>query len=126
MGSIHIDIVSRKLAAVLQLVGAEVELFPVALTYNGSRLDEQQFFALNSLIRPRALDLEESDVDLDEALGDVLVARKVVLDENAIANLNWLIVDELNRLAVSSKVFDAIRLAGCTGCAFSEPKAISF
>lgn len=125
MGSIHIDIVSRKLAAALQLVGAEVEFFPVAVSYNGSKLDGQQFFALNSLMRPRALDLRKSDVDLDEALGDVLVARKIVLDETAIANLNWLVVDELNRIAVSSKVIDAIGLSGCTGCAFSEPSSIS-
>ena len=126
MGSIHIDIVSHKLAAALQLVGAEIELFPVAMSYNGRRLDGQQFFALNSLMRPRALDLKRSDVDLDEELGDVLVARKVVLDETAIANLNWLVVDELNRLAVSSKVIDAIRLSGCTGCAFSEPGLTRF
>ncbi len=125
MRSLHIDIVSRKLAAALQLVGAEVELFPVAVSYNGSKFDGQQFFALNSLMRPRALDLRKSDVDLDEELGDVLVARKIVLDESGIANLNWLVVDELNKIAVSAKVIDAISLSGCTGCAFSEPGSIS-
>ncbi len=126
MRAIQIDIVSRKLAAVLQLVGAEIELFPITVLYDGDRLPEQQYFAVNSLMRPRALDLSKSDVDLDDELGDVLVARKVALDEPAIAHLNWLVVDELNRVAVSNTVVDAIRLAGCTGCAFSEPARTRF
>ena len=124
-GTIHLNFVSQHLKDTLLKANAEVEFFPTSVIYNGSPSSEI-FYAINSLHRIKALDLPNSDVEIDDELGDVLVARKVQLEESRIEKYNWLIVDEINRIAISKHVMQEIQNSGCSGCSFIDSSNLRY
>jgi len=120
-----LKIVSAKLKATLQLVGAELEYFPVTIMYRGKKT-ATQYFVGNPLKRVKGIDMTLSDVDLDDELGDAISVRKLVLDESQFEGIKFAMVDELQRIAVADEVCQAIRNAGCTGCMFVEAASIRY
>lgn len=124
-GTIHLNFVSKRLKDVLLKANAEVEFFATEVIYNGNPSSEA-FYAINSLHRIKALDLANSDVEIDDELGDVLVARKIQLEESRVEKYNWLIVDEINRIAVSKHVVREIQHSGCSGCSFIDSSTLRY
>ena len=114
-----LNIVSSKLKDVLQSVNAEVEYFPVTVFYRHERLSH--YFVANPLKRFDAVDLNASDVDIDEELGDALSVRHLVLDKSKFLGTRLAVVSEVQLIAVSDEVSAAVVAAGCTGCTFVEP-----
>lgn len=125
IGTIHLNFVSEKLKDALLKANAEVEFFPATVIYNNKKIPES-FYAINSLHRIKALDLPNSDVEIDDELGDVLVARKIRIDDSKIEKYNWLIIDEINRIAVSKHLMHGIQQSGCSGCSFMDSSNLRY
>ena len=123
MSSVHLRIASERLKAVLESLDLKVEFLPVTVFYK-RRPSPQKYFAVNSLLRIKGLDMERSDVDFVKGSDLAVWKRKIALDEKKLRDKHWVIVAELQRIAVSEKVEAAIRASGCTGCAFVEPDSL--
>lgn len=119
--TIGLHIVSVRLARLLEALGAEVELWPASVTHQG-KLNTEGFLVANPLNQLSALDIEQSDVKLDEA-GLALSAGRVVLDEEKFADSHWVKVHELQQVAVSPAFQAALRNSGFTGIQFVDPLA---
>lgn len=118
-------IVSARLKEVLRQAGAEVEFWPATILL-GQEVIQEKFFAVNSLVRRRAVDLDRSKIELDDEFGDALSVEKLVLDEQKLQDVKWAVVEEVNRIAVDEQIQHAISLAGCTGCRFMDPIEIRY
>lgn len=123
VGLLHV--VSERLKAVFSSHSAELEYFPTVVMYNGSATVDEYFVA-NPLKRVRALDLANSDVDLDSELGDARSVRKLVLDESSFSGLRLAVIDEIQRVGVLHEIALAVESAGCTGCSFVSPATVRY
>jgi hypothetical protein len=119
-----LNIVSSKLKDVLQSINAEVEYFPVMVFYYHEQLSH--YFVANPLKRFDAVDLNASDVEIDEELGDALSVLHLVLDESKFFGTRLAVVSEIQQIAVSDDVCEAVVAAGCIGCAFVDPATMRY
>lgn len=120
-----LNVVSVRLKKVFEDVGVEAEFFPVTVLYHGEPTSINYFVA-NPLKRFAALDIENSDVDLDDELGDALVVRKMVIDESKFDDVKLAVISEVNRIGVQDEVALAVQSSGCTGSAFVEPESVRY
>jgi hypothetical protein len=123
VGLLHI--VSSKLKTTLESVTTAIEYFPVSVLYQ-NKIIREQYYVANLLIRVHGIDLTKSDVDLDDEIGDALSVRKLILDEEKLANIEIAMIDEIQRIAVHPIVVEAILKSGCTGCMFVDPVTIRY
>ena len=121
VGLLHV--VSSKLRAVLERVGAELEYLSVNVVYHGNPA-MTDFFVANPLKRFNAIDMRNSDLTLDEELGDALVVRRLVIDETKFTETKLAVVAEIQKIGVQSEVALTVESSGCIGCVFVDP--ISF
>jgi hypothetical protein len=119
-----LNIVSSKLKAVLQLMSAEVEYFPVSVSYRNQVLSH--YFVAHPLKRFNAVDLNASDIEIDDDLGDALSVRHLVLDESKFLGTRLAVVSEVQMIGVSDEVCTAVVAAGCIGCTFVEPATVRY
>lgn len=120
-----LKIVSSKLKTVFETVGAEFEYFPVTVLYRGKPTRED-FFVANPLQRFNAVDLANSDVEIDEELGDALAVTKLVLDETRFETVKLAVIAEIQTIGARPEVVAAIEAAGCIGCAFVNPDTLRY
>ncbi|WP_156648814.1 imm11 family protein [Massilia sp. Leaf139] len=120
-----LNVVSSKLPAVLEEVGAEIEYFPVTVLYHGDAT-ASEYFVANPLRRLDAIDHQQSVVELDEEMGDALAVTKLVLDEARLKDVRMAVIAEIQRIGVQDDVAAAIEAAGCIGCAFVDPISIRY
>ncbi len=120
-----LKIVSTKLKAVFEKVGAEFEYFPVTVLYRGEPT-KGDFFVANPLQRFNAVDLTNSDVEIDEELGDALAVTKLVLDETRFGTVKLAVIAEINRIGATPEVVAAVEASGCIGCAFVNPNTVKY
>lgn len=118
-----LNITSWKLRKVLEDVGAEVEYLPVRVLYNGKRT-QIEYFVANPLERFNAIDIVNSDVELDEELGDALSVNRLVIDKLKFNGVKLAVIAEIQKIGVQAEVAVAVESSGCVGCVFIEP--ISF
>lgn len=123
VGLLHV--VSERLKAVFSSHNAELEYFPAIVMYNGSATDGKYFVA-NPLKRIKAIDLENSDVELDDELGDALWVEELVLDESCFSGIKLAVIDEIQRVGLQPEIALAVESAGCTGCSFVSPAAVRY
>lgn len=122
VGLLHIA--SSKLKDLLQSMNAEVEFFPVSVSYRNERLDH--YFVANPLKRFNAVDLSASEIEIDDELGDALSVRHLALDESKFVGTRLAVISEIQRIGVSNEVSTAVEEAGCTGCRFVEPATVRY
>ena len=122
VGLLHIA--SSKLKDLLQSMNVEVEFFPVSVSYRGERLDH--YFVANPLKRFNAVDLNASEIEIDDELGDALSVRYLALDESKFLGTRLAVISEIQRIGVSDEVWTAVEEAGCTGCTFVEPSTVRY
>jgi hypothetical protein len=118
-------IVSSRLKSELEALNAEIEFWPVDLNYQ-NRTASGQYFAANSIYRVKAVDIDNSDVDIDPELGDALSVRRLVLDESKILPRHWAFVDEVQRIAVSEDLQAALAHSSSTGFRFIDPSDVRY
>lgn len=121
-----LNVVSSKVKDALQAVSAEVEYFPVTVFYRNELLS--YYFVAHPLKRFNAVDLTASDIEFDDELpsGPALSVRHLVLDESTFLGTHLAVISELQLIAVSDEVREAIVAAGCIGCAFVEPSTVRY
>jgi hypothetical protein len=120
-----LNVVSSKLKLVLESVAAELEYFPVTVLYHDEPTSVRYFVA-NPLKRIRAVDMDNSEVELDEELGYAFSVQKLILDESKFDNIKLAVVDEIQRIGVQLDVVAAVELSGCTGCSFVDPITVRY
>lgn len=123
VGLLHV--VSERLKAAFSSHSAELEYFPAVVMYNGSAT-AVKYFVANPLKRIKAIDLENSDVDLDSELGDARSVRKLVLDESRFSGIRLAVIDEIQRVGLQHEIALAVESAGCTGCSFVSPATVRY
>jgi len=121
-GLLHIA--SSKLKDLLQSMNVEIEFFPVSVSYRSERLD--QYYVANPLKRFNAVDLNASEIEIDEELGDALSVRHLVLDESKFHGTRLAVISEIQRIGVSDEVSTVVENAACTGCTFVEPGTVRY
>lgn len=121
-GLLHV--VSSKLRLAFESINAELEYFPVTVLYNGQQL--HSFYVANPLRRLKAVDLEKSEVDIDEELGDAISVHRLILDETKLEGVKLAIIDEILLVGVSEEVASAIVRSDCTGFVLADPSTIRY
>ncbi len=120
-----LKVVSTKLKGVFENIGAEFEYFPVTVCYGGKPTAED-FFVANPLERFAAVDLANSEIELDAEIGDALTVNKLFLDETRFKQVTLAVIAEINEIGVTQEVVAAVEAAGCIGCAFVEPSTVRY
>lgn len=118
-----LNIASLKLRKVLEDAGAEVEYLPVRVLYN-EKPTEIEYFVANPLMRFDAIDIINSEVELDEELGDALSVNRLVIDQLKFKGVKLAVIAEIQKIGVQTEVAIAVKSSGCIGCMFIDP--ISF
>lgn len=120
-----LNIVSTKLKSVFESTNSELEYYPVKIAYNGN-LILNQYFVAHPLNLIQAIDLNRSDIELEEEFPIAISAKNLVIDEEKFAGINLAVIGELQMIGVQSNVAYAIEQSGCTGCVFVNPETIKF
>lgn len=120
-----IGVVSSELKLVLESAGAELEYFPVTVLYQNLPTP-LQYFSANPLTLIWGADLTNSEVELDDELGDCVEVRKLVLDESKFDGIKIAAIAEIPYLGVQAELARAIESSGCIGCAFIDPMAVRY
>lgn len=121
----NVRLASARMRRVLESVGAEVEFWPARILYSGSEV-AGEFFAVTALHARHAIDFRLSDIEMEAETGMALTAKKVVLDESALAGVHWAVVKEVNRIAVSEALGSALMDAALQGIRLVDPAEVSF
>ncbi len=119
--TISLYVVSERLRALLESLGAEIEFWPTSVVYRGQS-EATTYFVANPLIQASALDMERSVVKLN-SVGIAVSAKHVVLDETKFAGARWTKVRELQEVAIDEQLQTALRDSGFTGFMIVDPLA---
>jgi len=120
-----LNIASLKLRKVLEDSGAEVEYLPIRVLYNG-KPSQFEYFVANPLMRFDAIDIANSEVELDEELGDALSVNRLVIDKLKFKNVKLAVIAEIQRIGVQTEVAAAVKSSGCIGCTFIDPISVRY
>ncbi len=118
-------IVSSYLKAELEASGAEIEFWPTDVTYR-CRTVTGEYFAANTIHRVRAVDTQKSDIEIDPELGDATAVRRLVLDESKILPRQWVVVEEVLKIAVSERLQEALLQSPLKGFRFVDPLEVRY
>lgn len=116
-------LVSKKLRSVIEESGADVEFLPANVSYENN--DVNGFFIMNPLRRIQGVNLQKSNLELNEA-NFAMSVEKLVLDESKFDGIAISVLHETLDLAVQQHLADAITKAECVGCKFVDPESIQF
>lgn len=116
-------VASSKLKSVFESVGAELEYFHVEVLYKNIPTTIE-YFVMNPLKRLGGVDIDNSDITLDEEIGDAVEIRKLVIDESKLVGIKLAVIAEIHHIGVQSEVAKAVELSGCIGCVFVDPITI--
>jgi hypothetical protein len=120
-----LNVVSSNLKTVLEGAGAEIEYFPATILYH-EEPTSTNYFVANPLKRFPAIDIDSSDVVIDDELGDVLEVNRLVIDQSKFDDTKLAVVAEIQQIALQIEVARAIESSGCTGCKFIDPNSVRF
>lgn len=121
----NVRLVSAQMRALLESYESELEFWPVRLTYQGTQ-QSVEYYAVNALRRVKALDLERSIVELDTETGTAITADRVAIAEDALGKGHWTVVQEINRVAVSDRLREALLQSSFRGFRFVPPSEVRF
>lgn len=120
-----LNVVSSKLKNIFESLNAEMEYFLVNVIYNGEPT-QLHYFVANPLKRFDAIDIINSEVVLDEELGDALSVKKLVIDQMKFQNVKLAVIGEIQQIGVQDEVAESIMLSDCIGCAFIDPITVLY
>jgi hypothetical protein len=120
-----LKVVSSKLKVVFDSEGAELEYFPVTVLYRNEPTSSQYFVA-NPLKRIKAIDLGESEVELDDEVGMAWSVKKLIIDESKFNGIKLAVIAEIQRIGLQPDLALAVQLSGCTGCTFINPITVRY
>ncbi len=116
---IAFKLVSSRMRDLLNEHSCEVEFLPVNVLYQG-KAASPPFYVANPLTVVKGLDLDRSEVELDEELGDVISAKRIVLNEQALEVFKWVKIAELQCIAVNEDFASVLKVSGLTGFTLQE------